>query len=243
MDVRLFFGRKHILKTVLITVLCAIFIWLGLWQVERLAWRRSLNAELAAQLAQPPLLLNELTDGNTLLTMTDRDITATGSFDFSQQIIVKSQNSQFGSGIRLVAPFVLDGSERAILVDRGWISNSELSTNGLDGYDEPNLTTIEGVVRQSQTAPNGSTTTSQQPVSEVFRIIIPTLQSQMPYELLPVYMLQSPTTTALDARPFREPFVPDLSEGNHLSYVIQWFSFAVIFGLGYIGYIRRNGKA
>jgi hypothetical protein len=40
-----------------------------------------------------------------------------------------------------------------------------------------------------------------------------------------------------DALPMRDQ-PPVLDEGSHLSYAIQWFAFALIFGFGYIQFVR-----
>jgi surfeit locus 1 family protein len=78
----------------------------------------------------------------------------------------------------------------------------------------------------------------------------------LPYPLLPVYIQVTPvngqspdialgmTTQQLASLKTPIPSQPvlDLSEGPHLGYAIQWFSFAVILGLGYPFYIRREEK-
>jgi hypothetical protein len=60
----------------------------------------------------------------------------------------------------------------------------------------------------------------------------------MPYELLPVFILQLPEEgRTINDLPMREePLM--LDEGSHFSYAIQWFMFAVILGGGYIFFVR-----
>jgi hypothetical protein len=62
----------------------------------------------------------------------------------------------------------------------------------------------------------------------------------MPYELLPVFILQLPEEgRSFNDLPLREePLV--LDEGSHFSYAIQWFMFALILGVGYIFFIRTQ---
>ena len=64
------------------------------------------------------------------------------------------------------------------------------------------------------------------------------LRAQMPYELLPFYILQAPTGN--EAPPFRQKPEIDLSEGPHLSYAIQWFLFTLILGGGYLFLVRKK---
>jgi surfeit locus 1 family protein len=63
------------------------------------------------------------------------------------------------------------------------------------------------------------------------------LRSRLPYSLYSLYLRQVPDST-LPAFPRRlEP--PALDDGPHLSYAIQWFSFALI-ALIFAGVIARR---
>src|SRR3972149_5703121 len=65
------------------------------------------------------------------------------------------------------------------------------------------------------------------------------LAAQMDVDLLPVY-LQCLPTGAQTEPPYANPPVLDLSEGSHLGYAIQWFSFAALLVLGYPLYVQRQ---
>src|SRR5437773_6994144 len=56
------------------------------------------------------------------------------------------------------------------------------------------------------------------------------LKDSMPYRLLPFVIQQLPPSTALN-RPLPPGLIrwpaPELSDGPHLSYAVQWFSFAI----------------
>jgi len=70
---------------------------------------------------------------------------------------------------------------------------------------------------------------------------IPQIQQQFRnYDLLPFYVEQDPLadSTALPA-PGHEI---DLSEGPHMSYAIQWFSFAVILIVGSVALWQTNAR-
>ena len=64
----------------------------------------------------------------------------------------------------------------------------------------------------------------------------------MPYQLLPIFLLQLPEPgRGYDALPYRDvPF--DITVGNHFSYALQWFMFAAILGGGYLPYIAYQEK-
>ena len=61
--------------------------------------------------------------------------------------------------------------------------------------------------------------------------------------LLPVYLTLTPEDSgAVQPGTFPQPssLDIDLSEGPHLGYAVQWFSFAAILALGYPFFVRKN---
>jgi surfeit locus 1 family protein len=58
------------------------------------------------------------------------------------------------------------------------------------------------------------------------RLDLAALRDRLPYPLLPVLVRQTPDS-GLPPLPRRLP-APELSEGPHLNYAIQWFAFAAM---------------
>jgi surfeit locus 1 family protein len=56
---------------------------------------------------------------------------------------------------------------------------------------------------------------------------------------MPVY-LQKSSTEDVSKLPYSSAVVPELSEGSHLSYAIQWFAFAAILTIGYPIYMKKD---
>ena len=65
-----------------------------------------------------------------------------------------------------------------------------------------------------------------------FRVEIDKMQKQIDRQLLPVFVEALPGPEPDTTPPIREE-VTDLGEGSHLSYALQWFSFAVILVITY----------
>jgi surfeit locus 1 family protein len=100
---------------------------------------------------------------------------------------------------------------------------------------------VIGLIQETQLLPNGNAPTPPaSPQVEWFQLNIDAIQPQMPYQLLPVFILQLPEEDrTLNDLPLREePLV--LNEGSHFGYAIQWFTFALILGVGYIFLIRSQ---
>lgn len=232
-------SRRWWWVTILVLVAIAVMIRLSVWQMDRLEQRRASNAVLREQLSAEALSLNEVALQNADLTeMPDRRVVATGSFDFSEQILLKVQNFQGSAGAHLVTPLRLDGREEAVLVDRGWIPEAETAPESWSQFDVPGTVTVEGVVQLTETARGVSP--PDEPQQEWFRVNVEAIERQLPYELFPVYVLQSPPAEGNQNLPYREEPEVDLSEGPHLSYAIQWAAFALMLAVGYVVFVYRQ---
>lgn len=232
-------NRRWWWVTLLVIVAIGVMIRLSIWQVNRLQQRRTANALLQEQLAAEPLVLSDVDLQSTDLTeMPDRRVRASGVFDFSEQISLNVQNFRGSAGVHLVAPLRLEGRDEAVLVDRGWIPEAEADPQSWSQFDESGVVTVEGVIRLTETARNVDPPERAQ--QTWFRINVEAIERQMPYELLPVYVLQAPPEAGNQSLPYRQVPVVDLSEGPHLSYAVQWAAFALMLGIGYVVYVRRQ---
>ena len=242
MEILKIFGRKWILFTILIVLSMVLFVRLGFWQLDRLEQKRTYNATMAERWRQDPFDLNAEQLPQSLDNLEFRRITADGYFDYASQIILKSQIYYDAPGIALVTPFVFaDG--RAVLVARGWVPADQASPQAIAQLEEPAGAPVLGLIKPSQAPPNGQPSTPPAtPQSEWFRIDIPAIQAQMPYALEPAWIQQLPETgRPIDKLPIREEPMA-LDEGNHMSYAVQWFSFALIAGFGYIMFVRYRER-
>lgn len=248
---KVLFSRRYILITLLVLAAMAVMLRLGVWQLDRREQRLARNADLVAKLQAAPLSLNEAAGAWPLST--DRDVirntraAATGHFDFARQLVLLQQPYEGQLGLHLVAPLVLDGSGKAILVDRGWIPGENLQTAAMAQYDDPAApVTVDGFLQPSQILFGQAAERArdnpepQQPKAEWYRIDVEAIQGQMPYELLPAYLLQSAGPAGNTGLPYRiEPEI-DLSEGPHLGYALQWFAFAITAGVIYVSLVRSR---
>ncbi len=254
--VRALFSRRWWWVTLLVIGVMLLLARLGVWQLDRLDERRAENVQKAAVLASEVLDLNTAT--STLLSadmlppdlasLENRKVSASGEFDFENQIILKVQNWQGRAGVHLITPLVLDGGETselsdtdvAVLIDRGWIPDADNTAEALRKYDVPNPQNIDGFVAMSQTLSGGRGTIPEDAEAEWYRVDIEAIEPQMPYSLLPIYLLQA--AEGNDALPYREDPEIDLSEGNHLSYAMQWFIFSIGLGIGYLAFVYTQEK-
>ena len=93
----------------------AVLVWLGMWQMQRLAWKEGVLAEFDDRIAAAPIELPQSPDPDTDKYL---PVEVTGQFGAGILRVLVSQK-QIGAGYRLISPFEME--DRTILLDRGFI--------------------------------------------------------------------------------------------------------------------------
>jgi surfeit locus 1 family protein len=239
------FSRQWRVATILIIVAIGVQVGLAVWQLERLQERRAYNARVQDQLDQPPLTLVADTPSDDLSAMEYRSVVVRGEFDFAHEVALRGQSWNGTLGARLLTPLRLAGSDRAVLVDRGWIPYEEAENGQWPQYAQPGEVVVRGQIRTSRRdtglgfrtdptpLPGERLTAWNQPNVEA-------IGAQTPYPLLPVYIQQAPDPDPDTVLPYAGLPLLDLSEGSHLGYAGQWFMFAIVFAVGYLVFVRHQ---
>lgn len=236
------FNRKWWGVTLLVIAGCFVLVRLGLWQFDRLDQRRAFNAHVAERWREEPLPLTAAALPPSLEELEYRRVSVEGTYDYENQIVLTNQPRGNTSGVILVTPLVMEDG-KAVLVARGWIPYTESTPDAIGRFDEEAVAPIVGLIQETQLYPGGQAVPVPASAQrEWYYLNIDAIQPQMPYELLPVFVLQLPEEGRSAATlPFRqEPLT--LDEGSHFSYAIQWLMFAVILGFGYIQYVRFSER-
>lgn len=238
------FSRRWWWVTLVVLLGMGVLARLGVWQLDRLEQRKARNATLVQQLSLPPLALPGEPLPHNLADLKNRQANARGEFDFSHQVALLYQNRMNVPGVHLIAPLVIEGTSQAVLVDRGWLPIDQADPDNWPLYDELGPVSVTGFIQLSQTLPARAGDDVQQipsePLSEWYRVDIEAIQAQVPYELLPIYILQLPHGEIDTVLPYQVETEFDLSNGPHMGYAIQWFLFALILGVTYVSYVNKK---
>jgi surfeit locus 1 family protein len=240
--IRTIFSRRWILTTLLVIAGTALCIRLGIWQLDRLHQRRTFNAHVEAMWSAPNLNL-PVDNAQDLTTMEYRAVQASGNYDFDNQVALRNQYWKDQYGFHLLTPLILDDGT-AVLVDRGWIpgEGGDDPTNW-ENFAEPGDATITGIIRLGHQEPDvGGVPDEGSGLLRFWNNVnLERINEQMPYDLLPVY-IQSDVNESDTQPPIAYQPEIELTEGPHLGYAGQWFTFATILFLGYPFYIRRQER-
>ncbi len=241
---RMFSGRWWI-ATVLILAAAAGMVRLGIWQLDRLKERRGSNARIQIEVSLAPLNLNSHLEPAGLTGMEYRPAVVSGEYLFSDQLVLRNRSWQGQPGGDLLTPLRINGTQELVLIDRGWIPLTDVMNGQFDQFDEPGQVTVQGVLRLSQEiysagmAADPTNTPGQKPLTAVNLVNLSRIRQQVSGKLLPIFIQENPSA-GWTRLPDRDPVPPDLTDGPHLSYAIQWFSFATIALVGYPLYVKRQ---
>jgi len=218
------FARRDVIGLVLALGAVAVCVRLGVWQLARLHQRRAANALVRAARERPPVELSGRAAADSLW---NRRVRARGVYDFDHERLWRPRMLADEPGVDLVTPLRLAHGS-GVLVDRGWAPSP-------DGYH-----IAEPLYRESDSADvTGLALAAPRGRGDVDPAA---LKDSVPYPLLRFVVQQLPadSTPAPPGAPRRWP-APELGDGPHLSYAIQWFSFAVIIAFGSAALLRKRG--
>jgi surfeit locus 1 family protein len=197
----------------------ALTVHLGLWQRDRAQEKRARQAMLDARLRDPPVRLTGMVpDADALLF---RRVRASGEWMAGRQVFLDNQVHAGRAGFFVVTPLRLNGSDDAVLVNRGWIARDA-------NYPRPPRVTVpEGAVEVTGLAtrpPARYLELSTQAVTgEVWQnLTIERFRTQTGLRVLPVIVLADTAGPGLVAVHER----PDAGVAKHEEYELTWFALA-----------------
>lgn len=119
---------KRLLAAVLIITCIALFIRLGVWQLQRTEEKQALLDSHSQRMAQAPL--NSLPSAMEVEPSRYRRVNVFGHYDAAHQVLLDNQVYNGRVGYQVLTPLRLATGGCAVLVNRGWVpalaSRSEL---------------------------------------------------------------------------------------------------------------------
>jgi len=213
--------RRDLALGVVALSIAALCVRLGVWQLHRLGERRERNAAIAAARALPPVELpvRHLTPE----ILRERRTVARGAYDYDHERVWAGRTYEGVPGVALLTPLRLsDGS--AVFVDRGWVPSPDGMHVDHRRFREGDSAAVAGLALP---LPRGRGDADPD-----------RLRDSLPYAVLPIVIRLDGAAVPHPAGLARWP-TPALDNGPHLSYAIQWFSFAAIAVVGTVLLLRN----
>ncbi|HSL71559.1 MAG TPA: SURF1 family protein [Longimicrobiales bacterium] len=221
-------------------IVVSVCVRLGFWQVDRLQQRQTRNQLQRTRAAAPPFRVGGLSFDTA--GMLYHRVWVEGRYDHDRSIVLPGRSLRGVPGVHLLTPLLLGGGS-AVLVNRGWVPAADGATVNLDSLRVPVTERVTGLALPFP----GSGRIAVARTTDAFQRVWfspneAALRSQFPYKLLAIQVQALPdSATPLQAIPVRLG-PPELDNGPHLGYAIQWFSFGAIFFIGWISLMIRKGE-
>ncbi len=231
---RFLLTRRWILFLLAVVVLALGCVRLGEWQFHRLHDKEQRNAWAERNMAADPApVADVLTVGAVVPTSTEwTQVSVSGTYDAEETVVVRYQTRDGKSGVDLVTPLRTDAGP-AVLVDRGWVATQNTGTTP-DDLPLPPTGKVDVVGWVRVDATGDSTQVDDRSTRAISSVAI---GEGLGY---PVYggFVDAETETPPATTPLVPVEPPDLGEGPHLFYGIQWWFFGALalFGFCYLVY-------
>ena len=223
------------LLIVFVAIIGTVFVSLGDWQLDRLRERRERNAATIANEQAPVRRAEDV----FTRTITEADqwqrVEARGTFDADHQFVVRYRDNGGDNGYEIVTPLRM--STGTLLVDRGFVPLSSAARIPAAAPPPPSAeVVVVGHVRRNEQGRRKAVT----PVDGQLRLInSDAIGATLPYPVLNGYVsalvVEPPQAGGL------QPLaVPELSEGPHFWYAVQWFMFSAFAVAGIVVFIRSD---
>jgi cytochrome oxidase assembly protein ShyY1 len=238
--VRFLLTRRWLLFGLAVVVMTLGAWRLGEWQFDRLRDREQRNEWTRTNLEAEPAPVEDVlsVDDGVDPDQEWLRVRATGEYDAAATVVVRYQTRDGESGVDLVTPLVTE-TGTALLVNRGWVATGNTGASDTELPEPPaGEVDVVGYVRADATGrgievQDGSTRAiSSQEIGEALEA--------------PVYrgFVEAESESPEAAGAVERVELPDLGEGPHFFYGLQWWFFGAlaVFGFAYLVRDEMRGR-
>nr|WP_281032620.1 SURF1 family protein [Phyllobacterium salinisoli] len=215
----------------------AVFLALGTWQVQRLFWKLDLIARVDARIHAATVPAPSDWDKFTAERDEYRHVTASGSFDYSKEVLVQAVTA-LGAGFWVVTPLHQpDGA--TILINRGFVPADRRATASRAGSEIAGSVTINGLLRMSE--PDGAFLRSNDPeAGRWYSRDVAAIAAAQHLQNVAPYFIDADATKNPGGLPVGGLTVVHF-RNTHLVYAITWYLLALMSAGAAYAVGRRSG--
>jgi cytochrome oxidase assembly protein ShyY1 len=219
-------------------VFAVVCVLLSHWQVSRLEEKRLENSRVQGNYENDPIPLRDALPSPDAWQENQEwtPVSVTGSYLVEEQVLVRNRPRSGQPGFEVLTPLQLtDGS--VFVVDRGWLPTG-------NAQDLPDVVpapptgevTVTARLKPGEPALQGRSA----PEGQIATVELTQFADRIDE---PVYtgaygLMASETPAPAEDRPLAAA-KPELDEGSHLSYALQWIVFGLL-GFAFLGYAIRE---
>ena len=206
----------------------AVLVALGTWQLQRLAWKEAILADIKARISAEPVGLPVLVDPEAQRYL---PVALAGEIGAGALYVLVSQK-QVGAGWRVISDFTT-AEGRRVLLDRGFVP--------MAAKDAERMTGAVQVMGNLHWPDDRNSSTPENDVAGNIwfaRDIAQMAEVLQTEPLLVIAREVTPTDKGLSPLPVDTSGIPN----DHLQYAVTWFSLAAVWFIMTGVWIRRRLK-
>jgi len=227
-----------ILGAVVFAVLFAGFSALGVWQVQRLAWKQELIRQVDARIhaapiaAPPPGQVTRQADQY-------RRVVVSGRFDHSREALVKAV-TDLGPGYWVLTPLETDRGF-TVLINRGFVPSERQKPADRAAGQVGGLTTVVGLLRLTE--PDGGFLRANDPTGDRWfsRDVAGIAKARGLQGPVAAYFIDADATPNPGGSP-RGGLTVVRFANSHLIYALTWFGLALMSAAGFVLFWREEKR-
>lgn len=224
--------KPGLVPTLVTLILLPIFIRLGFWQLERADQKRDMETRYEQRTKLPGFRLEPKVRGGDDIEY--RRVYVRGVFDHQHQILIDNRVLNGKVGYHVVTPLRMSGSDRYVLINRGWVQASPYRNELPDVSVSNKMVTIHGVLVKPHPDVYMLGDRNREGTEWPARmqwLDLKEIEQASKKKFYPYAILMDADAPHGYAREWRKV---DLDPDKNTGYAVQWFSFAIVLLIIYI---------
>lgn len=235
--------KFKIIPTLVYLCLLPVLLALGMWQLDRSKQKQALLKSQQQAVATETLHLSATIENDTEASRY-RQVDVTGHYDAAHQFLIDNQISDGKVGYFVLTPFILAGTTKGVLVNRGWIPLDRNRSVLPDLQIHNAQATIVGRINHFPSV--GIKLAGAEIPTEGWPSIVQVVNANVLAKKLGYSLFQFQVELAKELpdgfkREWRNSTI--MLPEQHVAYAIQWFALALTLTILFIWYSFKQNDA
>jgi surfeit locus 1 family protein len=218
---------RFLVLTLATVLMVALTFSLGQWQLRRAAQKHALQAAVDAQKSLPSLDGKGLTAMKNVADAVHREAVLEGRWQAAHTVYLDNRPMDGKSGFWVITPLLLAGSDRAVLVQRGWVPRDAAERSRLPALPLP-AGAVEISARIAPPPARLYQFGAELPGAIRQNLVLDDFARETGLSLRPLSVWQLDTPAAVPDGLLRQWAPPAVDVHKHYGYAFQWFALAAL---------------
>ncbi len=216
--------------------LFSLCITLGVWQLHRYAYKKTLLMTYQERLKAAPKAFKDIAQTNDLQF---QSVSVQGNYRNDLTLLIQNRFYHDELGFEVFTPLQIPHDKKLLLIDRGWIKKSELNSLANATSGKQKITGHLKLLNEYQFILGANILEPDKKPLVLQRMDVNDL-NQVTHELFYPFILQ---LNANEPNGYvRNWTITTIPPARHMAYAVQWFALALVLIIGYFCFCCEEVK-